>query len=429
MVDDLPAARMAVRGLLRRCRFAVDVAAGPSEALELLRSPPLAEGAYDVIVVDHEMPGTDGLELARELRELPGARDAAVLVMSASLQRIDTGRLAEYGVTAFMQKPVRAQSLYDRLSELAFASQATVMPAVSAAAGETRRVLPAFRDLKILAAEDGPTNRLVLAGMLKSEGVELHFATDGKAAVEQFLALSPDLVLMDLWMPELDGFQATARIRALEKEHGSTRTPIVALTANAMRGDREKCLAADMDDYLSKPIRKKILLAMIERWRGAKSAGDRLAEPLYEGGDRRDPGKVDGSLEFRLASDVVLTDESRIEAMVAELGPEEFGVLVGQFCSDVEKGIEGLADLARQGDGEELRTVLHMIRGCSSNLGIGRLVQICDRIRVDLQKGRACPAAEVDECVRVYREARADLLSRAARAPSVCITATNAYGS
>ena len=152
---------------------------------------------------------------------------------------------------------------------------------------------PARQRIAILAAEDNKTNRHVLASMLRSENVELSLACDGREAVAMFLQSSPGLILMDVSMPGMNGFEATARIRNLERLHGLGRTPIVALTANAVRGDRDKCLAADMDDYMSKPLLKKVLLTAIGKWGHREQADDK---PLFDQ-DRRQAGNTRRSVE------------------------------------------------------------------------------------------------------------------------------------
>lgn len=163
---------------------------------------------------------------------------------------------------------------------------ATGEPVVDLPVRETARNQPrAGRSIRILAAEDNKTNRQILASMLKKENVELSLAQDGRQAVEMFLKAAPDLILMDLGMPQLNGLEATAQIRNLELLHGLRRTPVVALTANAMRGDRDRCLAANMDDFMSKPLLKNVLLSMLDKW---ASQGERASpRPRFEHDRRR----------------------------------------------------------------------------------------------------------------------------------------------
>jgi signal transduction histidine kinase/DNA-binding NarL/FixJ family response regulator len=242
----------------------------------------------------------------------------------------------------------------------------------------------ARRRVKVLAADDNKTNRQVLKSMLKTESVDLVLACDGADAAEMYLEADPDVILMDVWMPGLDGYEATRHIRDQERRHGRRRVPIIALTANALRGDRDKCLMADMDDYMTKPLLKPVLLAMIERWSNPQAAPlmpvvvqERRKARTGSPDQRRQRGAV-GASSAPDQSPVV--DEARIAALITDLGADALGLIVAQFERDIAEALERLAVCVTASNSVDVRQTLHLIRSCASNLGITRIVQICNTI-------------------------------------------------
>lgn len=291
------------------------------------------------------------------------------------------------------------------------APAAAVLPAVAAELVK----LPAIhtnlgRPVRILAAEDNKTNRQVLCSMLKTEAVEIILAIDGEEAVEKYKTDRPDIILMDLWMPNVDGFQATNQIRALERELGLDRTPIVALTANAVRGDRDKCLAADFDDYMSKPLYKRVLLEMINRWSGQpRKEGDRfLLEPLYFR-EKRQLSNATKSAESRDAQFASNVDQQRIAVLAADLGAANFERAVVQFRTDVRAQLAALERAKVTSGVEEFRTAVEEIRSCSRNLGCVRLVNSCESMLKTLTGEGVIPAATIEELNVVFQSTAKDL--------------------
>lgn len=199
--------------------------------------------------------------------ELHGQRTGIVALAATDPEKCLEGHPRYLGR---VMKPLRFSNIGQLISDLRVKDtrQAQSVP-------ETPEAIAASdAPITVLVAEDNNTNRIVVRNMLKNCGVDLHFAENGRFAVEMFEDLSPDLIFMDLSMPEVNGMQATQMIREREREAGSGRVPIVALTANAMEGDREQCLEAGMDDYLTKPIRKKLLLGMVDRFRVDAEVGE-----------------------------------------------------------------------------------------------------------------------------------------------------------
>ena len=215
-------------------------------------------GPFDVIILDGSLaqPGLDALnKLAEE-----GAAKTPIIITSAA--ELEDGVGKHPRVAGRLLKPLRYSTIDPMIRDVLNPPVALDLPPEQ----DPPAVLQAGRSVRLLVAEDNKTNRIVVSKMLKDSPVELTFAENGRYAVEMHRDFVPALIFMDLSMPEMNGMDAARAIRKAERQFGLPRPPIVALTANAMEGDREKCIEAGMDDYLSKPIRKKQLLAMIERY-------------------------------------------------------------------------------------------------------------------------------------------------------------------
>jgi two-component system, sensor histidine kinase and response regulator len=233
------------------------VADGPTALAELERRAEQGE-PVPLVLLDYQMPGMDGLEVARRIQQSPQLRDTALLMLSSSGQGDAAQQAKELGITRYLIKPVKPSDLLDAICE---ALQTTlVSPRL-----ETPSPSPvASRPLQVLLAEDGLVNQKVLTRLLEQHGHQVTLATNGAEALAAVQQQRFDVVLMDVQMPGMDGFEATERIRAHEWIAGG-HVPIVAMTAHAMKGDRERCLEVGMDDYLSKPVRAELLYATLDR--------------------------------------------------------------------------------------------------------------------------------------------------------------------
>ena len=203
------------------------------------------------------MPGIDGLEFARRLISQPLVSRAPIIILSSLGRELNPASCAELGISIYLTKPGVSSVLFDAINRV------VRVPAESVFTGtKTRRddAVP-----RILVADDDFNNRILVTNILKRNAYEVVIARDGKEAVDLFSRGAADLILMDMQMPNLSGLEATAAIRDLESG-SARRIPIVALTAHAMAGDQERCLAAGMDDYLSKPVRTNDLLAKLAQF-------------------------------------------------------------------------------------------------------------------------------------------------------------------
>ncbi len=273
VVDDLETNRRVLAGQLRRLGCRYTVAGSAKEGLEEFRRALACGDPYDFVISDHHMPEHSGLDLGRWIREAEGDHSTGLLLLSSYKDRESLEQARQAGFDLHMSKPVKMGQLRHRLLEVLGASpegesgetgltlRDTLLPETTSVPSDGGPEGPKPR---VLLAEDNPVNRKVATRLLEKLGLEVESAENGCEAVERVLGGHYDLVLMDCQMPEMDGFEATRRIRAAGR--ASTDLPIVALTANAMSGDRERCLAAGMDEYLTKPLRRERLVEVLGKW-------------------------------------------------------------------------------------------------------------------------------------------------------------------
>jgi PAS domain S-box-containing protein len=271
VVDDLELNRRILREALGARGMVVQEAASASQALALMHAGVAARTPVDVAILDMHMPETDGETLGQQIMADGSLSHTRLVLLSSSSLKHDQERLRAAGFTLALLKPVRIDQLIDELEHLGYGrprqSPAPKRPEL--------QVLPAH--MRVLLAEDNVVNQKVAARMLEKMGMTVDVVGNGLEAVRMCLQFRYDLILMDCQMPDLDGFAATREIRRLQAQAASPRgVPIIALTANTMEGDRERCLAAGMNDFLGKPIRQQDLAAMLQKYAGMKTL-DRLA--------------------------------------------------------------------------------------------------------------------------------------------------------
>ena len=255
VVDDDSGLLRALKHILEKEGYQVVTAEDGREAMYLVYSE-----HPDLILLDIMMPQMDGLELAERIRQTPGISETTLIVLSSAGNLAGNTRCRELGIDYCLMKPVKQSELLDSI--VAALSVATADEAGPAAAAQYPR---STRSLRILLAEDGLVNQKVAVNLLEQRGHKVTVANNGQEAVDALDIESFDVVLMDVQMPELDGMAATRKIREMEEKKGG-RVPIIALTAHAMKGDKERFLDAGMDDYISKPLSVQILYRIISSY-------------------------------------------------------------------------------------------------------------------------------------------------------------------
>jgi len=269
IVDDNATNREILQEQLRGWGFETTCACDGQEALRLAASAAQAQRPFSLGVLDHLMPELDGLQLAQRLKESPLTEPIVLLVLTSLGETLTAADLARFGLAGYATKPVRQSRLLDTLLDAMARGPAGRGELENSPAKAPSAVPTSCRPgARILLAEDNDVNQLVATEILTRAGYTVQVAGNGKLAVEALMADTFDLVLMDCQMPEMDGFEATSLIRQMEADgllhHGGGRLPIIALTANAIKGDRQRCLAEGMDDHVSKPIDPQALINAID---------------------------------------------------------------------------------------------------------------------------------------------------------------------
>ncbi len=364
IVDDNATNRMVLAAQLQGWGLTADLAVDADDALARVQA---AAQPYDVALIDIAMPGMDGLELARALRSHPDPRVRAVRMLLLSSAYVDEAAAADAGFEASLTKPVRVSKLYDTLRLVTAKSATRPGPARPAPAG----VPPRSRGT-LLIVEDNAINQEVARGIAAKLGFGSDVAGDGVEALAAIERRAYDAVLMDCNMPEMDGFEATAELR--RREAGQGHLPVIAMTAGAMVEDREKCLAAGMDDFVSKPVTDHQLQTVLARWvpagrpvPGASHVSSTPAEP--------DDGLLD-VVQFDSVRDLALADTSLLPRLVA------------QFDEDARSQIATLRDAAGRGDIAALASAAHALRGMSATMGASGLTAACEAIELDAARGQ-----------------------------------------
>jgi CheY-like chemotaxis protein/HPt (histidine-containing phosphotransfer) domain-containing protein len=326
-------------------------------ALQALYVAQDAGDPFRVAIVDMQMPGMDGATLARIVKSDEKLKDARLVLCSSLGQRGDSRQMQEIGFAAYLTKPVRHREIIDCLS----AVLAGTVAAYQAQPIVTRHTIREMRRgvVRILLAEDNITNQQVALGILKKLGLRADAVANGAEAVRALETLPYDLVLMDVLMPEMDGLEATRRIRDARSAVRNHRIPIIAMTAGAMQGDREKCLEAGMNDYMSKPIVPQALAEALDKWLPGESA----AATKQAGGGPPEAAPVSAG-----EPETPVFDKAGMMARMMDDG-ELARTVLGGFLEDIPRQIELLKKFLEAGDVPGSERQAHSIKGASANVG------------------------------------------------------------
>jgi PAS domain S-box-containing protein len=351
-----------------------------AEALGILRREAAAGDPYQLAILDLQMPEMDGLMLARAIKADPEIASTRLVLMTSLGHRIEAEQLQASGIAAYLTKPVKQSQLYDCL---AMVMAGTAAPRPISRSGRLLRPRPpesppapaplpegARRPARILVAEDNALNQEVALRQLRRLGYAAEAVANGREVLGALAYSHYDLVLMDCQMPELDGYAATAEIR--RREGASRHTPIIAMTANALEGDREQCLKAGMDDYLSKPVKQGDLAVILARWLPAPSLAAEAAcqeEAATERGEPLDTSVLESlrALQAEGESDLLLR-------------------LIDLFFHHAPLRLKALGEALAQGNAQALVQAAHSLKGICGNLGAREMAALCDELE---KQGRA----------------------------------------
>ncbi|MBI5095404.1 MAG: response regulator [Candidatus Hydrogenedentes bacterium] len=340
----------------------------PSEAedgpcgFHALRRAADEQDPFRVAVIDMQMPGMDGEMLGKAIKADERLADTRLVMLTSLGTRGDARRFQEAGFVAYATKPIRHQELkavlYLALTDEDRASP-TPQPIVTRHMAREKRVLFSDCKARILLAEDNITNQMVALGILKKLGLRADAVANGAEAVKALETLPYDLVLMDVQMPEMDGFEATKRIRDPRSSVLNHGVPIIAMTAHAMQGDRELCLNAGMTDYVTKPVSPNALAEALDKWLPRDTTSTEEHAPAVPEEDAAVSTPEPGTPVF-----------DRAGMMARLLDDEDLArVVVKGFLDDIPQRIQALRDYLDTGDAKSAERQAHIIKGASANVG------------------------------------------------------------
>jgi signal transduction histidine kinase/YesN/AraC family two-component response regulator len=381
IVDDNEMSRQSLVRQTSQWELIPESAESAAQALEKLQS----SKQFDLAILDLQMPGMDGLALAAEIRKLPGAAMLPLILLTSPGIRLNAPSAAHIAFANCITKPVKSAQLCAALEQALFNPKIVEQ----APPPKTDQSLAENLPLSILLCDDNTINQKVATRLLQQIGYQPDIAANGREALEALDRKSYDLIFMDVMMPEVDGLEATRVIREWQKRgvhpNYQSRIVIVAMTAQAMQGDRDKCIAAGMDDYLAKPIRLADIRRVIEHW-GSQKLQEKSA-----------PAKS----ETPPAAETPPVDMERLNDMT-DGNAENFRELTELYFNQTAQQLDQIAAAVRENDAGKVRHVAHSCAGASATLGMVRIVPLLRELERQGVEGILTNAAQV--CENAARE-------------------------
>jgi CheY-like chemotaxis protein len=360
-----------------------------SQALEWLR----AGESFDLAILDMQMPEMDGLMLASEIRKLPGTADLPLVLLTSMGVHADHPDFAKAAFASCLTKPIKPVQLHEVLVRVVSGSKPA---ARKAPAAKLDPKLASRLPLRVLLCDDNVINQKVALRLVQQMGYRADLATNGREALAALDRQPYDLIFMDVMMPEMDGLEATRIIRQRQKQKSQypnykSSMIIIAMTASAMQGDREKCLAAGMDDYIAKPVRLEEMRTMVERWGAAAGLADLPAAEPAQSPAVADPAAAAAPETGNEASPVDL--ERLLD--LTDGNPESLRELVELYLSQTTGQIAQLEAAVKTGAAPETRRLAHSCAGASATCGMTRLVPLLRELERQGYEGKLTTAAEL----------------------------------
>ncbi|HXJ58892.1 MAG TPA: response regulator [Verrucomicrobiae bacterium] len=386
VVDDTTSYRSILQEQLQRWQMRVDLASTSAEAWQLIQQAAAAGGPYPLLLIDLDLPGSDGLSLAQSVKNVPDLAQSRIIMFTTLLNRVNTNTMKATGISACLVKPIRQSRLLECLIDVISASGALSGLSTDTDIVPAAPIHPATYRVRILLAEDNEVNQRVALKQLKKLGFSADAVSNGNEVLDALQRVPYDIIIMDCQMPEMDGYEVTRRIRQGATDsyiHLRAAPYIIALTANAMEGDRERCLRLGMNDYLTKPLHLYELDAVLQRallrlQPGPPTSDADLSAEL--GPESLDRSILDGLRELREPGQ-----------------PDPLRELIELFLRDARPRLTRMDEAVATAAFPALAADSHALKGSASNLGARRLAQLCSTLEKQAKNGDADSAATLAE--------------------------------
>jgi signal transduction histidine kinase/CheY-like chemotaxis protein len=400
IIDDNPQARAVLASMLVSMTFVVHEAPSGLEGIEMIRQAAQAGEPYEIAFIDWQMPGIDGIETGKRIRALPGLAHLPHLVMVTAYGREEVLKQAEDNAFAnVLIKPVTASMLFDS----AIAVLGVSPENVSETPGTTTHDLSRLRGARILLVEDNELNREVALGLLEDAHLSIDQAENGEVAVRMVSERSYEIVLMDMQMPVMDGITATKAIRSNSK---FASLPIVAMTANVMATDREKCIEAGMNDHVSKPIDPEELFKTLLRWIKPSEAGSLIEESSLKAMEVPQTAPITSSEPLKISGIDTTSALKRTGG-----NPKRYESLLRKFAQSSKGTVQQIRTALTAGDSSTAVRAAHSLKGSAANLGAASLAEVAAKAEAALTTGAGIEGT-LDE-VATLLEATVDAIQSA----------------
>lgn len=380
VVDDNATNRTIIEGILTRFGIQVHSVDCGSSVIGRMRMASSANQPYDIVIVDALMPGLDGFSVVEEINADEELQSTIVLMLSSADRSTFADRSEELNIDGFLDKPVTRRELLEILSFVKFGAKEDADDEASVS------VLP--RSLRVLVAEDTPANQKVVQAILRKRGHNITLASNGREAIEKLAAAPFDVVLMDIQMPTIDGYQATTAIRQMD-EREQANIPIIAMTAHAMKGDADKCMEHGMNDYISKPINSRRLIELVEEWGGNAMEAD-PAKQTASANLKETTSMNDESDAF--AQSTATQDQTKIADFEIAIKRLDGNVqllrdMISFFREDTPDLMTQLESGIENGDARTVKRAAHSIKGLAANFEAVGVMQLAFSIEEAASKG------------------------------------------
>ena len=397
-VDDNQTNRLVLTRMVEGFGCRIELAATGAKALEMLRTAARAGDPYRIVLLDMQMPGMDGEQTTRAIKSDPSIKNTKIIILTSMGQRGDAVRLETLGCSGYLLKPVKQQMLREAIIAVLGRKEEIQSGLI------TRHIINEQKRYgqHILLAEDNPINQKLAVTLLQKAGFSVDAVENGIQAVARIKSDTYNAVLMDVQMPEMDGFEATKSIREWEKS-SNQHIPIIAMTAHAMQGDRERCLEAGMDDYITKPIEPSVLFSVLDRWAQSDSQDEfKTLEPIADYttnenliSDDWDDGLFGESLESRV--DVESTSIPETESatpfqalpMNLEIALFRFGndraflqEMSKEFMIGLPDRVKEIKSARQDEDTNRLSRLSHNLKGTALNFSANSLADVAAKLEL-----------------------------------------------